>query len=125
MAVVTVAGRAVFGEDLGAGGNRVRICAFGYARIGQRPDIGHDILDCLSVQHLVTSKSRHLAEPRFGMVRIDTDSQGLGNRLRIAAPQPGTGYEVGVARAAARVDTVAHAAEIGSAAWRERVGQYV
>src|SRR3546814_29865 len=34
------------------------------------------------------------------------------NRLRIAPPQPGTGYEVGVARAAARVDTVAHAAVI-------------
>src|SRR3546814_11590562 len=46
------------------------------------------------------------------MVRIDTDPQGLGNRLRIAPPQPGTGYEVGVARAAARVDAVAHAAVI-------------
>src|SRR3546814_10718513 len=34
------------------------------------------------------------------------------NRLRIAPPQPGTGYEVGIARAAARVDAVAHAAVI-------------
>src|SRR3546814_12851030 len=88
MAVVAVAGRAVFGEDLGAGGTRARISAFGYAWIGQRPDRGHDILDCLTVQHLVTTESRHLAEPRFGMVPLDTDQQGLGKRLRPAPPQP-------------------------------------
>src|SRR3546814_3995111 len=34
------------------------------------------------------------------------------NRLRIAPPQPGTGYGFGVARAAARVDALAHAAVI-------------
>src|SRR3546814_18964305 len=114
MAVGAGVGRECFGEVPVAAASRFLIAACGYAWIGQLPYIGHDIRDCLTVQHLVTTESRHLAEPRFGMVRIDTDPPGLGNRLRIAPPQPGTGYEVGVARAAARVDAVAHAAVIAA-----------
>src|SRR5689334_15319347 len=53
-----------------------------------------DTLDIVRLQNAIAAERHHLRNARVRMRRVDADADGLSNRLRRTAPEPGGGGEV-------------------------------
>ena len=65
-----------------------RLCRFAAGWIGERSTRPRHSRSRSRWQHLVAPEGRHLRDAAVRMRRVDADPDGLGNRLRVAAPEP-------------------------------------
>src|SRR5262249_41194220 len=99
LAILAVAGGAVVGKDFLAGPGLVRGRIAG-AGVRETSHIGDDVLDVSAGKHAVAAEGEHLRASAVGVGGVDPDPDRLGDRLRRAAPQPGSGRQVGKSLAA-------------------------
>jgi hypothetical protein len=79
---------AIGGEDLLAGVHIAGLCRLRDGWIGERAHEGHHLVNIGRLKDLIMAKGRHLRGAAVGMRRVDADADGLGNGVRVAAPQP-------------------------------------
>src|SRR5262249_23148171 len=91
---VAVAGGAIVGEQLLAGG---KIGADRHRQARERAYVARDRDDLVALEHGVLAEADHGALAPLGMARADAVGDRLINLIEAAAPQPVVVVEIGIA----------------------------